>query len=184
MLGPNADAIITFRDEVAAFKNTLGVVLVGDDGTLGQAHIVFPLVEDANADPQHPLARPGGGPLHPGDEIRLSDLFAPGQLHEGQHFAFFTIQDGYRLNGDLDHAALLFQSDGHAAHLTDPTPDLFVVGADGGLHPVAGNDLPHRHAVFRYAAQRQPERRRSRPGDLGARARRRRPHDLASRTRS
>ena len=139
MLGPNADATITFRDEVAAYRNTLGVVLVGDDGTLGQAHIVFPLVEDANADPQHPFARPGGGPLHPGDEVRLSDLFAPGQLHEGQHFAFFTIADGYRLNGDLDHASLLFQTDGHAAQLTDSTPDLFVVGADGGLHPVAGD---------------------------------------------
>ncbi len=86
-----------------------------------------------------PFARPGGGPLHPGDEVRLSDLFDPGQLHEGQHFAFFTIADGYRLNGDLDHAPLEFLSNGHAATLTDPTPDLFVVGADGSLTPVAGN---------------------------------------------
>ncbi len=139
VLGPNADATITFRDEVAQFKNTLGVVLIGDDGTLGPAHIVFPQVEHADADPHFPLARPGGGPLHPGDEVRLSDLFDPGQLHEGQQFAFFTIADGYRLNGDLDHAPLLFQTDGHAAHLTDTTPDLFVVGADGDLTPVAGN---------------------------------------------
>jgi Ca2+-binding RTX toxin-like protein len=139
VLGPNADAIITFRDEIAAFKNTLGVVLVGDDGTLGQGRIVFPLVEHADADPRFPFARPGGGPLHPGDEVRLSDLFDPGQLHEGQHFAFFTIADGYRLNGDLDHAPLEFLSNGHAATLTDPTPDLFVVGADGSLTPVAGN---------------------------------------------
>ncbi len=139
VLGPNADATITFRNEVAAFKNTLGVVLIGDDGTLGPAHVVFPLVEQADGDPSHPVARPGGGPLHPGDEVKLSELFAPGQLHEGQHFAFFTIADGYRLNGDLDHDALVFQSDGHAAKLTDAAPDLFVVAADGSLTPVAGN---------------------------------------------
>ncbi len=139
VLGPNADATITFRDEVAQFKNVLGVVLVGDDNTLGPAHIVFPQVEQADADPHFPQARPGGGPLHPGDEIRLSELFDPGQLHEGQHFAFFTIADGYRLNGDLDHAPLEFLSNGHAATLTDPTPDLFRVAQDGSLVPIAGD---------------------------------------------
>jgi hypothetical protein len=139
VLGPNADATITFQNEVAQFQNTLGVVLIGDNGTLGPAHIVFPQVEDAVADPQFPLARPGGGPLHPGDQIHLSDLFDPGQLHEGQHFGLFLIADGYRLNGNLDHASLVFQSDGHAATVNDPAPGLFVVGPDGSLTPVAGD---------------------------------------------
>ena len=138
VLGPNADASISFRDEIAAFHNTLGVVLVGDHGTLGPARIVFPLVEDALPG-SDPFARPGGGPLHPGDTVQLSDLFDPGQLHEGQDFAFFTIADGYRLNGDLAGDHLVFQSDGHAATLDDPTPGLFVVGADGHLTPVAGD---------------------------------------------
>jgi hypothetical protein len=31
-LGPAAEARIIFRDEFALFKNTLGVVLIGDDG--------------------------------------------------------------------------------------------------------------------------------------------------------
>jgi Ca2+-binding RTX toxin-like protein len=139
VLGPNADATVTFRSEFALQENALGVVLVGDDGTLGPAHVVFPQVEEANADPQFPVVRPGGGPLHPGDEVRLSELFGPGQLHEGQHFAFFTIADGFHLNGDLDHAQLAFQTDGHAAKLTDAAPDLFVVGGGGSLTPVAGD---------------------------------------------
>ncbi len=139
VLGPNADATITFENEVAQFKNTLGVVLVGDDGTLGPAHVVFPQIEDAIADPRFPLARPGGGPLHPGDEVKLSELFDPGQLHEGQHFALFMIADGYRLNGDLDHASLVFQSNGGPATLDSHTPELFVVGQDGSLTPVVGD---------------------------------------------
>ena len=61
VLGPNADASISFRDEIASFHNTLGVVLVGDDGTLGPARIVFPLVEDALPG-SDPFARPAAAP--------------------------------------------------------------------------------------------------------------------------
>ena len=116
MLGANPDATITFRDEIAAFRNTLGVVLVGADGSLGPARIVFANVEHADAIPQFPFARPGGGPLSPGDEVRLSQLYTDGELVEGQQFAFFSIADGFRLNGNLTGAELVFlNADGSPA---------------------------------------------------------------------
>ena len=141
VLGPNADATITFRNEIAAFDNTLGVVLIGDDGTLGPARIVFADVEHADADPRFPFARPGGGPLSPGDEVRLSDLYTtPGELHEGQQFAFFTIVEGFRFNGDLTGADLVFLNpDGSPASIGDPAPALFARLPDDTLVPLVGN---------------------------------------------
>ena len=140
VLGANADATITFRDEIAAFRNTLGVVLIGDDGSLGAARIVFANVEHADALPQFPFARPGGGPLHPGDEVRLSQLYGADALVEGQQFAFFTVADGFRLNGNLTGAELVFRNaDGSPATIADPPPALFAERPDGTLVPLAGN---------------------------------------------
>ena len=140
VLGPNADATITFRDEVARFQNTLGVVLVGADGTLGPGRVVFAQVEHAEADPRFPAARPGGGPLAAGDEVRLSELYTADQLAEGQQFAFFTVAEGFRLNGDLSGAELVFlNDDGSPASVDDPAPNLFAVQPDGTLVPLAGN---------------------------------------------
>jgi hypothetical protein len=49
VLGAEPDATITFRNEIAAFKNTLGVVLIGADGTVRRPH-----------DPRARRARAGG----------------------------------------------------------------------------------------------------------------------------
>jgi Ca2+-binding RTX toxin-like protein len=140
VLGPNADATITFRDEVALFQNTLGVVLVGPDGTLGPARVVFAQVEHAEADARFPSVRPGGGPRFPGEEVRLSELYTPGELAEGQQVAFFTIADGFGFNGDLSGAELVFlNDDGSPASVDDPAPDLFAVLPDGTLVPLTGD---------------------------------------------
>jgi Bacterial Ig domain/RTX calcium-binding nonapeptide repeat (4 copies) len=138
-LGPAADARIIFRDEFAALQNSLGVVLIGEDGELLAPRIVFAQVEHAERDPAFVTARPGGGPLHPGDEIRLSELYADGELAPGVQFAFFTIVHGFALNGDLADLELVFQSGGRPATIADATPELFVVGPDGSLEPVEGN---------------------------------------------
>ena len=140
-LGPAADARIIFRDEFAALQNTLGVVLIGEDGELMDPRIVFARVEHAERDPEFVIARPGGGPLRPGDEIRLSELYTDGELAPDVQFAFFTIAHGFRLNGDLSDAELVFRSDGRPATIDDVAPDLFIVGPDGSLEPVRGNLL-------------------------------------------
>jgi Ca2+-binding RTX toxin-like protein len=141
VLGPAADARIIFRDEFAAFKNTLGVVLIGDDGQLIEPRIVFALVEHADRDPQFLLLRPGGGPLSPGDEVRLSELYIDGELAPGVQFAFFTIAEGFRSNGDLSDQELVFLSNGQPATIDDSAPALFIVAPDGSLQPVEGRLL-------------------------------------------
>ena len=140
-LGPAADARIIFRDEIASFKNTLGVVLIGEDGQLVEPRIAFPLVEHADADPRFPSARPGGGPLSPGEEVRLSELYTDLELAPGVQFALFTIAQGFRFNGDLSNAELVFLSNGMPATVDDTAPGLFIVAPDGSLHPVQGNLL-------------------------------------------
>ena len=178
VLGPNADASISFRDEIAAFhEHARRRPGRRRRHARAGAHCV-PAGRGRAAEPQHPFARPGGGPLHPGDEVRLSDLFDPGQLHEGQHFAFFTIADGYRLNGDLDQ-----RPPGVPERRPRRDPDRPDARPVRGRRrrpsdPGRRRHLPHRDPDLRHAARRQPQRRRSRPGALGPRARRRRPHDL------
>ena len=140
-LGPAADARIIFRDEFAALQNSLGVVLIGEGGELVAPRIVFAQVEHAERDPAFVTARPGGGPLRPGDEIRLTDLYTDNELAPDVQFAFFTIVHGFRLNGDLADTELVFLSDGRPATIADATPDLFVVMPDGSLEPVQGNLL-------------------------------------------
>ena len=141
-LGPAADARITFRDEFATLKNTLGVVLIGEDGrAAGAAHRVPP-GRARRCRSRISAARPGGGPLSPGQEVRLSDLYTDGELAPGVQFAFFTIAQGFRLNGDLKDAELVFRAMAAPATIDDIAPDLFVVGPDGSLEPVRG-DLLH-----------------------------------------
>ena len=140
-LGPAADARIIFRDEFAALQNTLGVVLIGEGDELIEPRIVFTRVEHAERDPAFVTARPGGGPLRPGDEIRLSELYTEEELAPGVQFAFFTVVHGFQLNGDLADTELVFLSDGGQAKIDSAAPDLFVVMPDGSLEPVQGNLL-------------------------------------------
>jgi Ca2+-binding RTX toxin-like protein len=126
-LGPSADARIVFVDEVAQFQNTLGVYLIGADGTIHSPKIVFPQIEHADADPSQPVVRPGGGPLQPGDAVLLSQLYDPGELQEGLQFGLFSITEGWTLNGARLNGELEFQP----ASINDPTPRLFsTVGGD------------------------------------------------------
>ena len=116
-------------------------MLIGDDGQLIEPRMVFALVEHADRDPQFPLLRPGGGPLSPGDEVRLSELYIDGELAPGVQFAFFTIAEGFRFNGDLSDQELVFLSNGQPATIDDSAPALFIVAPDGSLQPVEGRLL-------------------------------------------
>ena len=139
-LGPSADATITFIDEVAKFQNSLGVYLIDPDGTIHDPTMVFPQIEHADADPGHPISRPGGGPLESGQTVALSDLYDAADLQEGGQFGLFYIAEGFTLNGaNLLNGDLQFLSNGQPATINDPTPQLF--STVGGQPPVeiAGN---------------------------------------------
>ena len=99
LVGPSGDAEISFVDEYAAFQSSLGVYLVGPDGTIGATEWVFDRIEHSEAsDEASANARPGGGPLTPGDAVLLSDLFAPEELTPGTGFGLFLAADGWTLN--------------------------------------------------------------------------------------
>jgi Ca2+-binding RTX toxin-like protein len=132
-LGPSADARITFIDEAAQFQNTLGVYLIDADGAIRSPKIVFPRIEHAEADPDQPAVRPGGGPLEPGDAVRLSQLYDPGELQEGQEFGLFLIAEGWTLNGERLNGELEFQP----ASIDEPTPRLFST-INGDTFEIAG----------------------------------------------
>ncbi len=125
-LGPSGDAAIVFGSELATLVDTLGVFLIDPNGQMADPKIVFPEIQQAEADPNFPSQRPGGGPLTPGDQVPLSDLYDPGQLHPGQQFGLFLIANGFRLNGDDLGGGLHFADDGHT-----------LLTADG--RPIAGN---------------------------------------------
>ena len=46
--------MVTFRDEVAAFENVLGVYLIDPDGTIRDPEIVFARIEHADPIPGLP----------------------------------------------------------------------------------------------------------------------------------
>jgi Ca2+-binding RTX toxin-like protein len=146
VLGASADASIVFSNEIAAFQNTLGVVLINPDGSFGSGQVAFARIEhaeailDADGNLVYPFARPGGGPLAAGDEVHLSELFADGQLAEGQQVGMFMIADGFTLNGDLAGAELVFlRPDGSPATIFDDTaPELWARLDDGSLVRVEG----------------------------------------------
>ncbi|HLT02327.1 MAG TPA: DUF4114 domain-containing protein, partial [Geminicoccaceae bacterium] len=112
--------------------------------------------------PNFPSVRPGGGPLASGDEVRLSDLYDPGQLQPGQEFGLFLIADGFTLNGADLAGGLQFAADGRTLltadgreiagdvyFTTDPTPgspDDNPLNPDGLGHVVSGI-LPGRSGI-------------------------------------
>jgi hypothetical protein len=79
-IGAERDAVVTFRDEVAALQNVLGVYLIDPDGTIRDPEIVFARIEHADPLPGLPGVRPGGGPLEPGDSVALSTLYPAADL--------------------------------------------------------------------------------------------------------
>lgn len=139
-LGPGRDATITFVDEFAAFQNTLGVYLIGADGTINDSRIVFIQIEHADADPRYPFARPGGGPLKPGDFVALSELYDASQLQEGTQFGLFWISNGWNINGDLLKGPLEFRNaDGSPANIHDGAPPILYTMINGRLVQIKGN---------------------------------------------
>jgi hypothetical protein len=144
LVGPSGDAEIAFVDEVAAFQSSLGVYLVGPDGTIGATSWVFERIEhaDASADASA-AARPGGGPLAPGDAVQLSDLFDPADLAPGAGFGLFLVANGWALNDAaiFEGGTLEFRANGGPASVTDTVPELVHVAAGGGETLVLGNIL-------------------------------------------
>lgn len=144
LVGPSGDAGISFVDEVAAFQSSLGVYLVGSDGTIGATGWVFDRIEHSEAsDLASASARPGGGPLSPGDSVLLSDLFAPEELTPGAGFGLFLAADGWALNDAAIFAegSLAFRSNGGPASVTDTTPELVHIAGNGTETLVLGHIL-------------------------------------------
>lgn len=135
-LGPAADATITFKNEFATFQNALGVYLVRPDGgEITDPRIVFKQVESAEAsdDPAFASVQPGGGPLQPGDQVRLSELYTDDELQPGTEFGLFIIVDGFVQDGDLlDNALVFVGGDGGTATVFDRSPpQLFALTPEG-----------------------------------------------------
>jgi serralysin len=144
-IGADGDAVVTFRDEVAEFQNTLGVYLIEPDGTIRDPEIVFPRIEHADPLPGFPGERPGGGPLAPGDDVALSDLYPAADLQPGQEFGLFVVADGADLNpgfvfdrsGELE---FVNTTAGGPANIADDAAaiELRHVADDGTVRTVAG----------------------------------------------
>ena len=165
LVGAAGDAEIAFVDEVAAFQSSLGVYLVGPDGTIGATEWVFDRIEHSEAsDLASEDARPGGGPLAPGDAVLLSDLFAPEELTPGTGFGLFLVADGWALNdpSTFDKGRLAFRSDGDAATVKDVTPELVFIADNGHERLVLGDIL---HTID--AGSPNPLSNKLNPGDTG-----------------
>lgn len=133
VVGDGGDAAIIFRDEVALFQNSVGVYLIGDNGEMLDPKLAFAAVEhsdeffDENGNQQNAFIRPGGGPLSPGDQVLLSELYPGQDLPPGAKFGLFLVVDGGRA-GDLDGSETFeFQNDdGAAATIFDDQPPAFL----------------------------------------------------------
>lgn len=74
-----ATATLTFRDGFAGYNNTLGIYAVAEDGTIGNAGILWANVKTAGIDVEHQIDLPVGD--------------------NGGRFGFFIIADGDNANG-------------------------------------------------------------------------------------
>jgi hypothetical protein len=141
-LGQSGDATIVFGSEFATFVSTLGVFLIDPNGQMVDPKVVFPEIEQAEADPNFPSIRPGGGPVAAGDTVALSDLYDPSELHPGQQFGLFLIANGFRLNGSELSDGLRFASDGHTLLTADGQPVAGAVFFTTDPTPGSPNDNP------------------------------------------
>ena len=136
-VGDGGDAAIIFRDEIALFQNSLGVYLIGENGEMLDPKIAFFAVEhaetfvDENGNQQFAFIRPGGGPLNPGDQVLLSELYPDQALEPGAKFGVFLVVDGGRtgqFQGDED---LSFRNaDGDVATIFDSEPPAFFANEE------------------------------------------------------
>ena len=136
VVGEGGDAAIIFRDEVALFQNSVGVYLIGPNGEMLDPKIAFAAVEhsdtfvDENGNQQHAFIRPGGGPLSPGDQVLLSELYPGQDLPPGAKFGLFLVVEGGNKAGLDGSETFEFQNaDGGAATIfDDERPTLLVDG--------------------------------------------------------
>ena len=144
LIGASGDAEIAFVDEVAAFQSSLGVYLIEPNGTIGDTGWAFERIEhkDASADASS-AARPGGGPLAPGDSVLLSDIFDPVDLTPGTGFGLFLVADGWSLNDAaiFGDGTLAFRANGGSASVADTLPTLVHIAPDGTETLVLGDIL-------------------------------------------
>ncbi len=80
---------IVFNNEVALYKSALVAYVVGSDGAISNAKIVFP---DVNSFATTPDFQDGTGPLHPGDSFSL------GTYEAGTTLGFASIQNAWNVN--------------------------------------------------------------------------------------
>lgn len=143
-VGPSGDAEIIFVDEYAGFQSSLGVYLVGPDGTIGATEWAFERIEHSELSTlASENARPGGGPLSPGETVSLSDLFALEDLQPGTGFGLFLVADGAAENPFTvyDGGTLGFRSNSGPATITDATPDLVHIAENGKETLIVGDIL-------------------------------------------
>ncbi len=137
----HGDAEITFQGEHAGYQNSLFAYLIGPHGELESPRLLW-------ADASEEIRRHGGrhgvreGPLDPGDSIRLSDVYEPGEVAPGQKFGLLLLQNGYRRNShrlleDHDGYRLIDRNTHEDATVHTPPGRIALVreGAEGGrLH--------------------------------------------------
>ncbi|MGI9434562.1 MAG: Ig-like domain-containing protein [Geminicoccaceae bacterium] len=136
VIGGGGDAAIIFRDELALFQNSIGVYLIGENGEMLDPRLAFTAIEhadeffDENGNQQHAFIRPGGGPLSPGDQVLMSELYPDQDLPPGTSFGLFLVVDGGNVEDLVSAENLAFQNtDGDPATIFDTSPPTFL--ADG-----------------------------------------------------
>ncbi len=136
-IGNGGDAAVIFRDEVALFKNSVGVYLIGENGEMLDPKLAFFAVEhaepffDENDVQQHAFIRPGGGPLSPGDQVLLSELYPDVDLQPGAKFGVFLVVDGGGTGQILGDETFAFRnSDGDPATIFDGEPPTFLANGE------------------------------------------------------
>lgn len=130
---------VTFLNEGAGFRNSLGVYKVADDGTIKDVSILFPNASKIGS----------GGDLTPGGSSVALDLNA------GDKIGFFIVSNGYgkgydnaSLLSDTDGQFELRHADGTPANLNVEAPATLwhidpVTGAETQIRSQYGYDLFH-----------------------------------------
>ncbi len=136
-IGDGGDATIIFRDEIALFQNSVGVYLIGENGEMLDPKIAFFAVEhaetfvDENGNQPFAFIRPGGGPLSPGDQVLLSELYPDQALEPGAKFGVFLVVDGGRTGQFQGDDAFSFRNaDGDIATIFDGEPPAFFANEE------------------------------------------------------
>lgn len=131
------EATVTFIDEGAGFRNSLGVYEIAEDGSFGNVQILFPNASKAGS----------GGSLTPGETQVSFDV------SNGAQLGFFVVSNGYGKGysnrealEDLDGSFELRTADGEIGNINGGPVNLWHVEDDGSEYQVRsqyGYDLYH-----------------------------------------